>query len=98
MAYYQRFRKNVNKYKCRKVSIVRFASYKNKKTQRFYSKYICPDSDGVNSFSVDWPNENYLLVPPSILFQQNIQQRQYWCIHTSLFQHFGYCYLQRKSH
>ena len=67
MAYYQRFRKNVNKYKCRKVSIVRFASYKNKKTQRFYSKYICPDSDGVNSFSVDWPNENYLLVPPVYL-------------------------------
>ena len=43
------------------MSIVRFASYTNKKTQRFYSKYICPDSEGVNSFSVVWPNENWKL-------------------------------------
>ena len=40
------------------MSIDRFASYTNKKTQRFYSKYTCPGSEGVNSFSVDWSNEN----------------------------------------
>ena len=92
--------------KCCKVSIVRFASYTNKKTQRFYSKYTCPGSEGVNSFSVDWSNENYLLVSPvsiisrrsNILCQQNIQQRQYCCVHTSLLQRFGQCYLKRKFH
>ena len=47
-----------------KISINRFASYINKKTQRFNFKYICPGSEGVNAFPVDWPNENNLLVPP----------------------------------
>ena len=46
-----------------KVTIDRFASHTNKKTQRFNSKYICPGSEGVNAFSVDWSNENNLLVP-----------------------------------
>ena len=49
-----------------KVSIDRFASRTNKKTQRFDSKYIYPGSEGVNAFSVDCSNENNLLVPPSI--------------------------------
>ena len=59
--------------KCCKVSIDRFASYTNKKTQRFYSKYTCPGSEGVNSFSVDWSNENYLLVPPVNLIPKTIK-------------------------
>ena len=49
-----------------KVSIDRFASRTNKKTQRFDSKYIYPGSEGVNAFSVDCSNENNLLVLPSI--------------------------------
>ena len=46
-----------------KVTIDRFGSHTNKKTQRFNSKYICPGSKGINAFSVDWSNENNLLVP-----------------------------------
>ena len=56
--------------KCCKVSIDRFASYTNKKTQRFYSKYTCPGSEGVNSFSVDWSNEN---LPPVNLIPKTIK-------------------------
>ena len=59
--------------KCCKVSIVRFASYTNKKTQRFYSHKIHPGSEGVNSFSVDWSNENYLFVPPVNLIPKTIK-------------------------
>ena len=56
-----------------KVSIDRFASHTNKKTQRFNSKYICPGSEGVNAFSVDWSNENNLLVPPAYLIPKTIK-------------------------
>ena len=56
-----------------KVSIDRFASHTNKKTQRFNSKYICPGSEGVNAFSVDWSNKNNLLVPPVYLIPKTIK-------------------------
>ena len=56
-----------------KVSIDRFASHTNKKTQRFHSKYICPGPEGVNAFSVDWSNENNLLVSPVYLIPKTIQ-------------------------
>ena len=56
-----------------KMSIDRFVSYKNKKTQRSNSKYICPGSVGVNPFSVDWSNENNLLVPPVYLIPKMIK-------------------------
>ena len=56
-----------------KVTIDRFASHTNKKTQRFNSKYICPGSEGVNAFSVDWSNENNLLVPPVHLIPKTIK-------------------------
>ena len=56
-----------------KVTIDRFASHTNKKTQRFNSKYICPGSEGVNAFSVDWSNENNLLVPPVYLIPKTIK-------------------------
>ena len=56
-----------------KVSIDRFASHTNKKTQRFNSKYICPGSEGVNAFSVDWSNGNNLLVPPVYLIPKTIK-------------------------
>ena len=59
--------------KWRKVTIDRFASHTNKKTQRFNFKYICPGSAGVNAFSVDWSNENNLLVPPVYLITKTIK-------------------------
>ena len=91
-----------------KVTIDRSASHTNKKTQRFNSKCICPGSEDVNAFSVDWSNENNLLVPPSIFNSKDdqafyvikifsIQHRQYWCVHTGLLQHFGHCYSKRRE-
>ena len=56
-----------------KVTIDRFASHTNKKTQRFNSKYICPGSEGVNAYSVDWSKENNLLVPPVYLIPKTIK-------------------------
>ena len=60
-----------------KVTIDRFASYTNKKTQRFNSKCICPGSEGVNAFSVDWSNEKLvpldLLVPSVYLVPKTIK-------------------------
>ena len=58
-----------------KVSTDRFASHNNQKTQRFNSKYICPGSEGVRvlSFSLDWSNENNLLVPPVYLIPKTIK-------------------------
>ena len=56
-----------------KVTIDRFASHTNKKAQRFNSKYICPGSEGVNAFSVDWSNKNNLLVPPVFLNPKTIK-------------------------
>ena len=56
-----------------KVSVDRFASHTNKKTQRLNSKYMCPDSEGVNAFSVDWSNENNWLVPPVYLIPKTIK-------------------------
>ena len=88
-----------------KVSIDRFASHTNKKTQRFNSKYICPGSEGVNAFSVDWSNKNNLLVPPVYLIPKTIKHFMsskysaktilvcpYWLSST-----FGHCYLKRRE-
>ena len=74
-----------------KVSIDTFASHANKKTKRFNSKYICPGSEDVNRFSVDWSNKNSLPAPP-VYFT-----RQYWYVHTVLLQHFDHCYLKRRE-
>ena len=42
----------------------RFASSTNTKTRRFNSKYLCPNTEQVNAFSVSWEGENNYLVPP----------------------------------
>ena len=55
-----------------KVTIDRFASHTNRKVDRFNSKYICPGTEGVNAFSVDWSHENNLLVPPVYLIPKTI--------------------------
>ena len=56
-----------------KVSIDRFASHTNNRTQKFNSKYICLGSEGVNAFSADWPNEKGLLAPSVYLTPKTIK-------------------------
>ena len=41
-----------------------FASYKNRRVPRFYSKYFNPDSLGVDSLAFSWVGETCWLVPP----------------------------------
>ena len=55
------------------VTVDRFASDKNKKADRFNSKYLCPGTERVNAFSTDWSNENNLLVPPIFLIPKTIK-------------------------
>ena len=41
-----------------------FASYNNTKVELFNSKFIVPDTEGVDAFTQDWRFDNNLLVPP----------------------------------
>ena len=50
----------------------RFASDKNRKSKRFSSKYLCPETEGANAFSLDWSNKFSLLVPPDYLISKTI--------------------------
>ena len=45
-------------------TIDRFADNWNAKTARFYSKYFCPNSCGVDAFTEDWGYENNWICPP----------------------------------
>ena len=58
---------NILEQRWRKISIDRFASDINRKSKRFNSRYLCPETEGINAFSFDWSNEVNLLVPPSYL-------------------------------
>ena len=55
-----------------KISIDRFVSYVNRKSERFNSRYLCPETEGINAFSFDWSNEANLLVPPTYLIPRAI--------------------------
>lgn len=49
-------------------TIDRFASFHNKKVERFNSKFFCPGTSGVNAFTQNWRNEfNWLCPPISLL-------------------------------
>lgn len=48
-------------------TVDRFASSLNAKCTKFYSKFWCPGTLGVDAFSTDWANENNWLVPPLYL-------------------------------
>ena len=56
-----------------KISIDRFASDINRKSKRFNSRYLCPETEGINAFSFDWSNEANLLVPPTYLIPRAIK-------------------------
>ena len=56
-----------------KISIDRFASDINRKSKRFNSRYLCPEAEGINAFSLDWSKEANLLVPPTYLIPRAIK-------------------------
>ena len=45
-------------------TVDRFASSSNTKLRRFNSKYLCPNTEQVNAFSISWTLETNYLVPP----------------------------------
>ena len=45
-------------------SVDRFADDRNRKLERFNSRYYCPGTSHVNSFTADWRNENNWLCYP----------------------------------
>ena len=47
-------------------SIDLFASNLSHKTKRFYSKYWCLGSEGVDAFAYNWGDENCCAVPPPL--------------------------------
>ena len=57
-----------------KISIHRFSSDINRKSERFSSRYLCPETESINSFSFDWANEVNLLVPTAHLIPRAIKQ------------------------
>ena len=53
-----------------------FADDSNTKVLRFYSRYHCPKTLGVNAFHYNWSGENVFLVPPIHLIPITIRQIQ----------------------
>ena len=45
-------------------TIDRFANNVNRKTERFISKFYCPNTEAVNCFTNDWKDERNYLCPP----------------------------------
>ena len=43
-----------------------FANEHNSQTPRFHSRFWCPGSEAVDTFTVNWGSEVCWLVPPSI--------------------------------
>ena len=55
--------------RCGNITIDKFVSDKNRKSKRFNSTYLCPETEGANAF---WSNEFNLLVPPVYLINKTI--------------------------
>lgn len=53
-------------------SIDRFASFENKKLDRFNSRWFQPGTENVNALSLSWEDENNWLVPPICLLSATI--------------------------
>ena len=54
-------------------TIDRFADNNNRKLKRFNSKYLCPDTEGVNAFAHNWRHEINWLCPPINLIGDTIK-------------------------
>ena len=59
-------------------SIDLFADHANAKTERFYSKFHCPGTGGVNAFLASWEGENSYVVPPVYLVPQTLLHIQFY--------------------
>ena len=53
------------------MPINRFASDINRKSKRFDSRYLWPETEDTNAFSFDWSNEANLLVSSTYLIPRN---------------------------
>ena len=55
-----------------------FADSTNAKVQRFFSKYACPNTSGVNAFLYSWAGGKNYLVPPVYMVGKVIKQLRYY--------------------
>ena len=55
-----------------------FADSLNAKTSRFYSKYLCPRTSGVNAFLYPWAEGLHYLAPPVYLAGKTIKHLAYY--------------------
>ena len=53
-------------------TVDRFATPVSAKCARFYSKFWCPGTEGVDAFSVHWAGDNNWIVPPVYLISRAI--------------------------
>ena len=56
----------------------------NRKCKKFYSKYGCPGSSGVNSLLFDWSRDNCWVVPPTDLIGETIHHMRLCRAHGAL--------------
>ena len=56
-----------------RCNIDRFADDKNTKVKRFNSKYFCPNSEAVNSFTCNWQGDFNWLCPPINMIRDTIK-------------------------
>ena len=58
-------------------TIDRFAASYNKQVERFNSRYACPATEAVDSFTVNWSGEsNWLCPPPSLIIPRVIRHAE----------------------
>ena len=80
-----------------------FASYKNHKIPRFYSKFFNPGSLGVDSLAFNWAGETCWLVPPVSLVRMSsamcafVGEEEFWWFHIGLQLPFGPFLVERKG-
>ena len=55
-----------------KITVDAFADNRNAKVSKFYSKYWCPGTAGVDGLAHDWRGEVVLAVPPPALLVQTL--------------------------
>ena len=56
-----------------KFTIDRFSSNTNRKLDHFNSKYFCPDTGGVDAFTMNWSNHFNWLCPPITLIGETLR-------------------------